>query len=155
MWLGWGRRSLEEQPAGSVDGSNVGSEGKLTFRRWRKIVENSVPTIKWNTYLISEWRYLLQIIIDISNNRLLKSIYSPGVAQWIEYWPANQGFLVWFPLRAHGWVAGQIPQYGAHERQPHIDVSLPLFLLPFPSLRKQINKILKTNKQKTNAWNAL
>ena len=27
---------------------------------------------------------------------------------------------------------------GGHEKQPHIDVSLPLFLLPFPSLK--INK---------------
>ena len=29
---------------------------------------------------------------------------------------------------------GPGPQLGAHERQPHIDVSLPLFLRPFPSL---------------------
>ena len=37
--------------------------------------------------------------------------------------------LVRFPVRAHAWVAGQVPS-----RQPHIDVSLPLLLLPFPSL---------------------
>ena len=30
-------------------------------------------------------------------------------------------------------------------RQPHTDVSLPLFLLPFPSLK--INKILKKKKK--------
>ena len=29
---------------------------------------------------------------------------------------------------------GPGPQLGAHERQPHIDVSLPLFLPPFPAL---------------------
>ena len=29
---------------------------------------------------------------------------------------------------------GSGPRWGAHERQPHIDVSLPLFLLPFSSL---------------------
>ena len=29
---------------------------------------------------------------------------------------------------------GPGPQKGAHEKQPHIDASLPLFLLPFPSL---------------------
>ena len=53
-----------------------------------------------------------------------------GVAQWIKCPPANQR------------VAGSIPSQGTglgcspgvHERQPHIDVSLPLFLLPFPSL---------------------
>ena len=57
-----------------------------------------------------------------------------GVAQWTEHGPANQR------------VAGSIPSQGtclgfrarspvgACERQPHIDVSLPLFLLPFLSL---------------------
>ena len=46
--------------------------------------------------------------------------------------------LVQFPVRAHAWVAGKVPSGGAHKRQPHIDVSLPLFLPPFPSLT--INK---------------
>ena len=61
-----------------------------------------------------------------------------GVAQWIECWPAIQR------------VAGSIPgqgtylscrpgfQYEARERQAHIDVSLPLFLPLFLSLK--INK---------------
>ena len=30
------------------------------------------------------------------------------------------------------------PQKGAHKKWPHIDISLPLFLPPFPSL--QVNK---------------
>ena len=42
--------------------------------------------------------------------------------------------LVRFPVREHAWVAGQAPGGGAHERQPHTDVSLPLFLSPFPCL---------------------
>ena len=37
-----------------------------------------------------------------------------------------------FPVRARAWVVGQVPSWG---RQPHIDVSLPLFLLPFSSLK--------------------
>ena len=43
--------------------------------------------------------------------------------------------LAQFPVRAHARVAGQVrtPE-GAHERQPHIDVSIPLCLLPFPSV---------------------
>ena len=50
---------------------------------------------------------------------------------------------VQFPVRAHAWVAGQVPSPwgvggGAHERQPHIDASHPLFLPPSPSLK--INK---------------
>ena len=59
-----------------------------------------------------------------------------GVAQWIECRAVNQR------------VAGLIPSQGTHlgcrpgsqcrarERQPHIDVSLSLFLPPFPSLQK-------------------
>ena len=35
------------------------------------------------------------------------------------------------------------PQGGACKKQPHIHVSLPLFLPPIPSLQKYINKMLK------------
>ena len=44
----------------------------------------------------------------------------------------NRESLVQFLVRAHAWVAGQVAGE-VHERQPHTDVSLPLFLLPFPS----------------------
>ena len=61
-----------------------------------------------------------------------------GVAQWIEHGPANQ------------WVAGLIPSHCTHlgcgpgpqgwgwgvKGNPYIDVSLPFFLPPFPSLSK-------------------
>ena len=49
--------------------------------------------------------------------------------------------LVRFVVRAHAWVAGPGPQLG-HVRGnqsmflSHTDVSLPPFLLPFPSLCK-------------------
>ena len=43
--------------------------------------------------------------------------------------------LVRFPARAHAWVAGQVPSGGVHEKQQHTDVSLPLFLPSFPSLK--------------------
>ena len=67
-----------------------------------------------------------------------------GQAQWLRAGLQIKGSLVRFPVRrAHAWVAGQIPSRGrVHERQPHIDVSLPLFLPHFPSL-KYINKIFK------------
>ena len=57
-----------------------------------------------------------------------------GAAQWIEHQPANQRFASSIP--SQGTCLGCRPgsQYGACERQPHIDVSLPLFLLPFPTL---------------------
>ena len=55
----------------------------------------------------------------------------------------TKGSPVWFPVRAHAWVSDQDPSRGLNKKQPHIDVSLPLFLPPFPSL-KQTNK--QTNK---------
>ena len=65
------------------------------------------------------------------NKIFLKKKYTmalAGMVQWIEHQPANQR------------VASSIPRQGtclccrAHERQPHIDVSLPVFLPPFPSV---------------------
>ena len=52
-----------------------------------------------------------------------------GVAQRIECWTQS----VWFPVRAHAWVAGQVPS-GGHTRDNHtlmvlsLSPSLPLFL---------------------------
>ena len=49
-----------------------------------------------------------------------------GVAQWIDKACEPKG-----PQSGHmGCKPG--PQQGAHERQPHIDISLPLLLPPFP-----------------------
>ena len=48
----------------------------------------------------------------------------------------SKGSLVWFSVRAHAWVSGQVPSAGAHERQPHIDV----FLSPSLPLSVKINK---------------
>ena len=36
---------------------------------------------------------------------------------------------VQFPVRAHVWVAVQVPQWEAYKRQPHTDIPFP----PFPS----------------------
>ena len=55
-----------------------------------------------------------------------------GVAQWIEYWPANQGLPVQFPVRAHAWVASQILSRG-HTRGNHTLMFLSYsFSLPAP-----------------------
>ena len=53
----------------------------------------------------------------------------------------TKGSLVRFPVRAHAWVAGQVPSRGVHGRQPHIDVSL--LLSPSLPLSLKINKIFK------------
>ena len=68
------------------------------------------------------------------------------VAQWIECRPANQRVTGLNPSQGTCLGCRPGPQQGVCERQPHIDVSLPLFLLPFPSLQsinQSINKILK------------
>ena len=57
-----------------------------------------------------------------------------GVAQWIEHGPANQRVASSIPSQGTCLGCRPGPQWGARERQPHMDVSLPLFLLPFPSL---------------------
>ena len=57
-----------------------------------------------------------------------------GVAQWIERGLQTKGSLVLFPVGAHAWVAGPVPSGGECERQPYIDVSLPLFLPYCPSV---------------------
>ena len=74
-----------------------------------------------------------------------------GVAQWIERQPVNQrvmGFIL-----SQGTFLGYRPgpQWGARERQPHIDVSLPLFLPPFPSLKKEINKVFKKKHKRVKS----
>ena len=57
-----------------------------------------------------------------------------GVAQWIDYRLVNQVVAGSIPSQGTGLGCGLGPQLGECEEQPHIDVSLPLFHLPFPSL---------------------
>ena len=56
-----------------------------------------------------------------------------GVAQWIECGLKTKGSQVRFPVRAHAWIAGQIPS-GGHGRGNPTLIFLSLFLLPSPSL---------------------
>ena len=57
-----------------------------------------------------------------------------GVAQWTECRPANQGVDDLVPSQGTCQCCRPGPQLGAREMKPHIDVSLPLFLPPSPSL---------------------
>ena len=62
--------------------------------------------------------------------------------------PQTKGSLVRFPVRAHAWVAGQVPF--VHERQTHINVSLPL---SFPTPLSKIKKKKKKNSLlKLDLW---
>ena len=82
------------------------------------------------------------MIIPIS---LLKNSFAlAGVAQWIEHQPANGKATSWLPGQGACLGCGPgSPTGGVREAtdpcMPHIGVSLPLFLPPFPSLK--INKI--------------
>ena len=49
-----------------------------------------------------------------------------GVTQWIERWPVNQRATGSIPSEGTCLGGGLGPQWGPRERQPHIDVSLPL-----------------------------
>ena len=57
-----------------------------------------------------------------------------GVAWWIEHEPVSQRVTGSIPSQGTCLSCRPGPQLGAGEAQPHIDVSLPLFPLPFPSL---------------------
>ena len=57
-----------------------------------------------------------------------------GVAQWIECQTTYQRVAGLIPRQGTHLGFGPGPQRGVCEGQPHIDVSLPLFLPPFPSL---------------------
>ena len=62
----------------------------------------------------------------------LKLVTLSGVTQWVEHGPVNK--MVTSSIPSQGTCLGckQGPQKGVCERKPHIDVSLPLFLLPSP-----------------------
>ena len=57
-----------------------------------------------------------------------------GVAQWIERRPANQRVTGLIPSQGTCLGCRPVPQLRTCKGQPHIDVSLPLFLFPFPLL---------------------
>ena len=69
------------------------------------------------------------IFLYLKNNFALA-----GVAQWIERWPVNPRVAGSIPSQGTFLGCGPDSQEREHERQPHTDVSLPLFLPPFPSV---------------------
>ena len=63
-----------------------------------------------------------------------KNLVLAGVAQWTEHWPVNQRVAGLIPSWHIPGLGARSPAGGMCERQLPIDVSLPLFLLPFPCL---------------------
>ena len=81
------------------------------------------------------------VIVNSSQNRFfffnLKNDFFMPWLVWLSGVSAGlqtKGSQVRFLVRAHARVVAQVPSGGVCERQPHIDVSLPLLLSPFPSL---------------------
>ena len=60
------------------------------------------------------------------------------IAQWIEYRLRTKGLPVRFPVRAHAWVAGQVPSRGRARSTTHGYFS--------PSLYYSLPLSLKINK---------
>ena len=70
------------------------------------------------------------------STKINKVLALAGVAQWIEHGPTNQRVTVQFPVRAHAWVAAQVPSRG-RTRGNHALMFLSLSPLP---LSLKINK---------------
>ena len=66
---------------------------------------------------------------------ILKLHFSPGWCSSVDLaWAANQRVAGLIPSQGTCLGCRPGPQWGPHERQPYIVVSLPLSLSPFPSL---------------------
>ena len=71
-----------------------------------------------------------------------------GVALWIECQPMNQRVTIRFPVRAHAWVAGQVPS-GEHARGNHTLMFLSLSVsFPSPLSKNKIKPLKKKQKIK-------
>ena len=57
------------------------------------------------------------------------------VAQWVERQTAKQRVTGSIPSQPTCLGCRPGPQWAGYKRQPHTDISLPLFLPPFPSLK--------------------
>ena len=87
------------------------------------------------TLLDSSFSYSLCLCVTL---KYMVKLPLAGVAQWIEHGPVNQrvtGSIL--NLRHVPGLQARSPT-GACKRQPQVDVSIPHFLPPFPSLK--INK---------------
>ena len=97
-------------------------------------VSAASPSSKWPSYVLFLVHSLLQIT----------ALALAGVAQWTERLTAKQRVASSIPSQGTCLGCRPGPHCRVLERQMHIDVSFPLFLRPFSSIK--INKILKIKK---------
>ena len=127
-----------------ADGNSAGREGEA----WAKpsSVRKKMKEICWlqegrgpwemQRSWKSTWTFQLSLGAEYPTDLWLQKRNVPWLA-WLGGLSAGlrtKGLLVPFPVRAHAWVAGQVHSRGC-TRGNHTDVSFPLFLLPFPSLK--------------------
>ena len=95
----------------------------------------TVPNVLGKLMLRIIWFYQINItrqgVYTLTSYKLQCRTLA-DVAQWIEQWPVNQSVTGSIPSQGIYLGCRLGPQLGACDRQPHIDVSLPLFLPPFP-----------------------
>ena len=97
---------------------------------WEMLYANSY--LRVSTSQLSQFKLPSSPVMQMGLKSLLISL--AGVAQWTECQPVNQRVAGSIPRQGTCLGCGPGPQWRAHERQPHIAVSLPLFLVAFPSL---------------------
>ena len=84
--------------------------------------------------------YPTRVFVRIKDDTKYKKLRTlPGVAQWIERGLWTKGSPVLFPVRAHAWVAGQVPSRG-YVRSNHTLMFLSLYF-SFPSPLSKNKKI--------------
>ena len=98
--------------------------------------------------ILSTWLFRASSVMDAFWWMLLfdKDFQGPGWCGSVDWALAWEPKGRWLDSQSgHKPVLQAGSLVGAHERQPYINVSLPLYLFPFPSLK--INKILKKKKR--------
>ena len=112
----------------------------MEWQNVRRLGEETLESYHWDGKLGSEelWWKLQAFIINFC---LKPHLALDAMASWLGASLWTNGLPFWIPGRAHAWVAARSgPQWGTCERQPHVYVSLPFFLSPFP-LSKNKKKI--------------
>ena len=96
------------------------------------------------------------------STRWKKQIQWPFKKSWLD-WLSGLSASLWtkelpvqFPVRAHAWVAGQVPS-GGHVRGNHTLMFLSLsFFYPYPISKNKINKTFKKSiNKKKSVYNLL
>ena len=143
VWLNW----LEHRPvnwkvAGSVCGQGTEERQPTdvflphqcfsSSLQWLKRGGNEVMLVKGHKVSVMQEecsRDLMYSMVTTVN----KTVLHPGWCDWAQ--TVNQRVASSIPSQCTCLGCGAGPQQGVSERQLHIDVSLPLFLPPFPSLK--------------------